>query len=178
MTSPKLIGISGSLRTNATNRKLLHEAARLFGDCAYSEADINFPLYDGDDEARSGIPDVVKKVHAQIMNADAVLISTPEYNKGPSGALKNALDWISRVEGNAWDEKPLAVMSAAAGRAGGERAQMVLRGFMVPFRPMILQGPEIHLAASHSAFDDNGHLTGEMYVKDLTALMKALKDLI
>lgn len=178
MTTPTLLAISGSLRKDATNRKLLREAARLFGDCSYSEADINFPLYDGDDEENTGIPTAVQNLHDQIAEADAVIISTPEYNKGPSGVLKNALDWVSRCEGNAWDNKPVAVMSAAAGRAGGERAQMVLRGFMVPFRPMILQGPEIHLAASHSAFDDNGRLTGEMYVKELTVLMKALKGLI
>jgi chromate reductase len=67
------------------------------------------------------------------------------------------------------------VMSAAAGRAGGERAQMILRGFMVPFRPHILQGPEIHVAASYEAFDENGQLTGEMYVKELTALMDGLR---
>jgi len=104
-----------------------------------------------------------------------VLISTVEYNKGPSGVLKNALDWISRVEGTPWSGKPLAVMSAAAGRAGGERAQLILRSFMVPFRPRILQGPEIHLANSSNAFDENGHLTGEIYVKELTQLMEALR---
>ncbi|MGJ8618275.1 MAG: NADPH-dependent FMN reductase [Sulfitobacter sp.] len=178
MTKPNILGISGSLRADATNRKLLREAARLFGECEYTEADINFPLYDGDDEASIGIPDAVTHLNAQIEAADAVLISTPEYNKGPSGVLKNALDWVSRVDGNPWNNKPVAVMSAAAGRAGGERAQMVLRGFMVPFRPMILQGPEIHLAGSGSAFDDQGKLTGEIYIKDLTALMNALKALI
>ncbi|MGC1495292.1 MAG: NADPH-dependent FMN reductase [Sulfitobacter sp.] len=178
MTKPTLLAISGSLRKEATNTKLLREAARLFGDCSYCEADINFPLYDGDDEERTGIPAAVQKLNDQIATADAVLISTPEYNKGPSGVLKNALDWVSRCEGNVWGQKPVAVMSAAAGRAGGERAQMVLRGFMVPFRPMILQGPEIHLAASHAAFDDDGRLTGEIYVKELTVLMKSLKDLI
>ncbi len=178
MSSPKLLGISGALRKGSTNSQLLLEAARLFGDHYYIEADINFPLYDADDEEASGIPAVVQTLADQIAAADAVIISTPEYNKGPSGALKNALDWVSRTEGAPWAAKPVAVMSAAAGRAGGERAQMVLRGFMVPFRPNILQGPEIHLAASYEAFDENGHLKGEMYVKELTVLMKALRGLI
>lgn len=178
MSSPKLLGISGALRKGSTNSQLLLEAARLFGDHDYIEADINFPLYDADDEAASGIPAVVQTLADQIAAADAVIISTPEYNKGPSGALKNALDWVSRTEGAPWTAKPVAVMSAAAGRAGGERAQMVLRGFMVPFRPNILQGPEIHLAASYEAFDENGQLKGEMYVKELTVLMKALRGLI
>ena len=175
MTSPTILGISGSLRDGATNTKLLREAARLFGDCTYTEADINFPLYNGDEEEASGVPEAVEKAARQIADADAVLISTPEYNKGPSGALKNALDWISRSSVKPWNDKPVAVMSAAAGRAGGERAQMVLRGFLVAFRPRLLQGPEIHLADSGNAFDKNGHLKGEWYIKDLTALMDGLR---
>ncbi|MEM8690403.1 MAG: NADPH-dependent FMN reductase [Pseudomonadota bacterium] len=175
MTTPTLLGISGSLRAEATNRKLLREAARLFGECTYIEADLSLPLYDGDAEADNGVPDAVKTLAQQIEEADAVIISTPEYNKGPSGVLKNALDWVSRVEGQHWSGKPVAVMSAAAGRAGGERAQMILRGFMVPFRPRILQGPEIHLAASSSQFDENGQLTGEIYVRELTQLMQSLR---
>jgi chromate reductase len=178
MATYKLLGISGSLRKASTNRKLLREAARLFGDAAYTEAEIRFPLYDGDDEEATGVPAAVKDVAEQIAAADAVIISTPEYNKGPSGVIKNALDWISRTDGKPWGGKPVAVMSATAGRAGGERAQMILRGFMVPFRPHILQGPEIHLAASSEQFDENGHLTGEMYVKELTQLMQGLKDAI
>jgi chromate reductase len=178
MTKPTLLGISGSTRADSTNRKLLKEAARLFGDATYIEGGIRFPVYDGDEEKAHGIPQDAKTLAQQIADADAVMISTPEYNKGPSGVLKNALDWVSRVEGNPWKGKPLAVMSAAAGRAGGERAQMILRGFMVPFRPNILQGPEIHLAQSGDAFDDNGHLKGEIYVKELTELMKQLRALI
>lgn len=175
MSKPTLLGISGSLRNEATNRKLLHEAARLFGDATYIEADIRFPLYDGDDETANGVPAQVQKLADQIASADAVIISTPEYNKGPSGVLKNALDWVSRVEGNPWAAKPVAVMSAAAGRAGGERAQMILRSFMVPFRPRILQGPEIHLAGSSKEFDAQGRLTGEVYLRELTTLMQALR---
>ena len=175
MASPKLLGISGSLRKDSHNSLLLAEAARLFGDAQYTQADINLPLYNGDDEEAHGVPAAVDALAQQIAGADAVLISTPEYNKGPSGALKNALDWISRSHIKPWGGKPVAVMSAAAGRAGGERAQMVLRGFMVPFRPRILQGPEIHVAASYEAFDANGQLTGEVYINELTQLMASLR---
>ena len=175
MATPKLVGISGSLREESTNTKLLKEAARLFGDCDYQRINIRFPLYDGDLEAAEGVPQEVKDAADLIRNADAVMISTVEYNKGPSGVLKNALDWISRVDQSPWGGKPLAVMSAANGRAGGERAQLVLRSFMVPFRPRILQGPEIHLADSANQFDDQGHLTGDLYVEELTELMKSLR---
>ncbi|MDG1471137.1 MAG: NAD(P)H-dependent oxidoreductase [Ascidiaceihabitans sp.] len=175
MAQLKILGISGSLRKAATNGMLLREAARLFGDCDYTEASIEMALYDGDAEQADGVPDAAQLLSDQIAAADAVIMSTPEYNKGPSGALKNALDWVSRTDGAPWADKPVAIMSAAVGGSGGERAQMVLRGFLVPFRPRILQGPEVHLAASYEAFDAAGQLTGDAYVKDLTALMAALR---
>ncbi|MDF1727417.1 MAG: NAD(P)H-dependent oxidoreductase [Sulfitobacter sp.] len=175
MASPKLLGISGALRADSTNTRLVKDAARLFGEHEFELADIRFPLFDQDEEDSSGIPAAVQKVADQIAAADAVIISTPEYNKGPSGVLKNALDWISRTEGNPWADKPVAVLSAAAGRAGGERAQMILRGFLVPFRPVVLPGPEIHLAGSGKEFDAQGQLTGEIYLRELTALMKSLR---
>lgn len=175
MSTPTLLGISGSLRADATNRKLIREAARLFGPCTFIEADLQMPLYDGDLEEAEGVPEAAVTLSEQIASADAVIISTPEYNKGPSGALKNALDWVSRTKGGPWAGKPVAVMSSAAGRAGGERAQLILRTYMVPFRPRLLPGPEIHLASAGNQFDEAGQLTGEMYIKDLTALMENLK---
>ena len=175
MSDVTLLGISGSLRSEATNTRLVREAARLFGDCTFHLADLNLPLYDGDAEEQHGVPESVQQLSDQIAAADAIVISTPEYNKGPSGVLKNALDWVSRTKGGPWNGKPLAVMSAAAGRAGGERAQLILRTFMVPFRPRILQGPEVHLADSSNQFDENGHLTSEIYVKTLKELMDSLR---
>lgn len=175
MAKYTVLGLSGSLRKESTNTMLLHEAARLFEDCSFKLADVRLPLYDGDAESADGVPAAVQLLSDEIAAADAVLISTPEYNKGPSGVLKNALDWVSRTKGRPWADKPVAVMSAAAGRAGGERAQMVLRGFMLPFRPRILQGPEIHLADSSNQFDDQGRLTGEVYLRELTTLMTALR---
>jgi chromate reductase len=175
MSDITLLGLSGSLRKDATNRKLLREAARLFAPDRYVEADLNLPLYDGDAEAADGIPPKVRQLADQIAAADAVIISTPEYNKGPSGVLKNALDWVSRTDGSPWLDKPVAVMSAAAGRAGGERAQSVLRAFMVPFQPRILQGPELHLAGSGSQFDERGRLTSDQYLATLERLMQRLR---
>lgn len=175
MARYSLVGLSGSLRSSATNTRLLREAARLFGDCDLQIADLNLPLFDADDEKEKGIPAEVQTLSDQIAAADAVLISTPEYNKGPSGVLKNALDWVSRTEGNPWKGKPVAVMSAAAGRAGGERAQMILRSFMVPFRAVVLPGPEVHLANSSNQFDENDRLTSDLYIKTITDLMDALR---
>lgn len=175
MTTPTLLGISGSLRAASTNRKLLAEAARLFGPATYIEADLRLPLYDGDLETEQGIPVSVQTLADQIAAADAVLISGPEYNKGISGVLKNALDWVSRTEGNPWKDKPVAILSAAAGRAGGERTQVMLRSCLFPFQPRLLQGPEVLVAASGEAFDDHGQLLADGYINATTALMAALK---
>lgn len=175
MASHRLLGICGALRATSTNRLLLREAVRLYGEAEYDEADLRLPLYDGDAESAEGIPPQVARLHAAIAAADAVLIATPEYNKGPSGVLKNALDWVSRVKPSPWLDKPVAIMSAANGRAGGERAQAILRLLMVPFRTRLLQGPEMHLAQSADQFDADGRLKGELYVTTLTELMERLR---
>lgn len=176
MTKPKLLGISGSLRTDSTNSKLIREAARLFGPCDFTEANLRLPLYDGDIEDGVGIPDEVQALADQIYAADAVVVSTPEYNKAPSGVLKNALDWVSRTKNKPWQDKPLAVMSASSGRSGGERSQAILRSMLVAFQPDILQGPEMHLADTRNQFDESGNLKSDLYLKTLQTLMDKLRD--
>ena len=173
-----LLGISGSLRKESTNTKLMRAAARAFGPDTFVEGDLNLPLFNGDLEDSAGIPTKVQTLADQIKAADAVIISTPEYNKAPSGVLKNALDWVSRTKGGPWKDKPVAIMSAAAGRAGGERTQFALRLMMTPFRPNIVQGPEMMLADSGNAFDGDGNLTNERSLKTLTELMDELKSRI
>ncbi|MFQ1699494.1 NADPH-dependent FMN reductase [Loktanella agnita] len=173
-----LLGISGSLRQASTNTKLMRHAATLFAPDHFIEGDLNFPLYNGDLEDAEGIPPAVQTLADQISSADAIIIATPEYNKALSGVLKNALDWVSRTKGNPWKDKPLAIMSAAAGRAGGERSQFSLRLAMMPFRTRILQGPEVLVADSGNAFDADDRLTGELYEKLLTTLMADLRAMI
>ena len=171
----KILGISGALRKESTNRKLLREAARVYGGADYIEADLALPLYDGDLEAAEGIPASVQTLVTQIAEADAVLISTPEYNGGVSGVLKNALDWISRSDVKPWQAKPVAIMSAAAGRAGGARAHHELRLLMAPFQARIVNGPEVLVAASYDQFDAEGRVS-DTYVNFLEPLMASLRD--
>lgn len=98
---------------------------------------------------------------------------------GISGVLKNALDWISRVNGGAGNSplkhKPVAIFSATAGRAGGERAQMMLRWCLLPFQADLLQGPEVLVAQTHTQFDDKHQLTGDLNIETLNGLMTALR---
>jgi chromate reductase, NAD(P)H dehydrogenase (quinone) len=175
MNDLTLLTVCGALRARSTNGLLLAEAARVFGAARVVEGDLRLPLYDNDLEDASGIPDGVQVLADQIRGADAVVISTPEYNKSLSGVLKNALDWVSRVPGAVWRDKPVAIVSAADGRAGGERAQFALRLCMVAFRPRLLAGPEVMVAHSRAAFDVAGRLIEPRSVKDLTDLMQALR---
>lgn len=175
MSDPLLVGLCGALRAESANRKLLRESARLFGPCRYEEGDLRLPLFDEDLQIAEGIPPEVQRLSDLIAGADAVVISTPEYNKAPPGVLKNALDWISRTDGTPWTGKPVAVMSAAAGRAGGERSQSILRLCMVPFQPRILQGPEVHIADCRNEFDETGRLKSDRYEATLRKLMEKLR---
>lgn len=173
MTELKLVGLCGSLRRDSWNRKLLHAARDAFGPADFVEGNLRLPLFDEDVEAK-GIPAEVTALKDQIASADAAVIACPEYNKAPPGVLKNALDWLSRG-GAPWKDKPVAIVSAAAGRAGGERTQFALRLMMVPFRPYLLQGPEVLIAQPASVFDDQGQLADEMAAKLLGDLMQALR---
>ena len=175
MTMTTLLGISGALRASSTNTQLVRHAAEIFGANSFVQGDLNLPLYDGDVEENAGIPAAVQTLTDQIRDADAVLISTPEYNKSISGVLKNALDWVSRTEGAVWADKPVAIMSATAGRAGSERAQFALRLCMTPFNCDLVQGPEVLIGSNFEEFGDDGRLTSERYIKTLTTLMERLK---
>lgn len=174
MTDLILTGLCGSLRAASTNRLLMHEARRLFAPSSFHDGDLRLPLYDGDVET-AGIPPQVQTLADQIAQADAVIVVTPEYNKGIPGVLKNALDWVSRVDGNPWLNKPVAIMSAAAGRAGGERSQQMLRWCLNPFRPRVLPGPEVMIAQSAKAFDAQERLSDDVSVRMLTTLMQDLR---
>ena len=175
-TMTYLLGLSGSLRADSTNTKLMHAAAVSFGGDLHV-GNLRLPLYDGDLEDTEGIPLEVQVLSDQIASARAVIISTPEYNKSISGVLKNALDWVSRTKGAPWSGKPVAIVSATAGRSGGERTQTALRACMMPFRPLVLQGPEMLLATSYEQFDADGKLVSTIYQKTLDDLMVALRDI-
>jgi chromate reductase len=170
-----LLGIPGALRATSTNRLLLAEARRAFGEAIQTESNLRLPLYDGDLEESHGIPADVQTLADQIGKADAVVIATPEYNKAPPGVLKNALDWVSRTRGNPWRDKPVAIISAADGRGGGDRSQFALRLMLTPFRPRLLTGPEVLVAESSHAFDRDGRLIDSRYQNALADLMQGLR---
>ena len=170
----KLLGISGSLRAGSFNTMLVQEAARAFAPDHFQMADLNLPLFDEDVEA-NGIPASVTALCDQVAWADALVISTPEYNKGPSGVMKNALDWISRVRPMRTIAKPTAVLSATAGIAGGQRAKSAMYLFLIPFQVKLILDPEVNVGQASQKFGDDGHLSDEATQQFLQKLMDALK---
>ncbi len=175
MTKPNLLGISGSLRKESYNTKLLHLAVEMFGSCDFTMGNIRFPLFDNDLQQSEGIPAEVQLLSDQIASADAVIIASPEYNQSLPGVLKNALDWVSRTEGSPWKHKPVAIVNAAAGRTGGARSNYSLRLALAPFNTRLLQGPEVLVALARKEFDDDGKLENERYLKVLKTLMEDLR---
>jgi len=175
MTDPVLLTISGSLRKGSYNRMLLKAAAEAFGPADVIEANLHLPLYDGDLEDADGIPASVQTLADQIVRADAIVISSPEYNKGIPGVLKNALDWVSRVKGSVLKDKPVVVVSAAAGRTGGETAQFMVLSCLTQLQVRLLPGAAVLVAGAMNEFDDNGALINERYSATLSARMQALR---
>ena len=170
----RLLGISGSLRAGSYNSMLVREAARVFAPDEFTFADLRLPLYDGDVEAR-GMPDEVVRLCDQVRAADAVVISTPEYNKNPSGVLKNGLDWISRVRPVPLVGKPVAVVSAAAGVSGGQRATAGLYLMLIPFKVRLIAEQEVAVGNASTRFGEDGRLVDENILAALEKQMGALR---
>ena len=137
----KILGIAGSLRHGSYNRALLREAELLTPPGVELEQfDLRFlPLFDADVEA-AGDPPEVRELKEAIRDADALLIATPEYNRGTSGVLKNAIDWASRPPfGSPLSGKPVAIMGAG-GRSGTASAQTQVRDALGFPRAKVLDG--------------------------------------
>ena len=110
--STRILGIAGSLRLESYNRKLLEAARELAPSAVEVELWVGLkrvPPFDENDEHDPGT--AVLELRDAIERADAVLISTPEYNRSLPGQLKNALDWASRPYGAGVSRgKPVAVV--------------------------------------------------------------------
>jgi len=170
----KVLGLSGALRAASTNTMLLREAARLGGVSDFTLADMRLPLYDGDLEAE-GIPESVTRLGEQVAAADALILGSPEYNKGMTPVLKNAIDWLSRLRPMPLAGKPVAVFSASAGIAGGQRAKNQVYLSLIALNARLVTAPEVNLGQSGEKFDADGQLTDATAAGLVEKLMTALK---
>jgi chromate reductase len=173
----RILAISGSLRERSFNRALLQAAAEVAPPgVELVEADLSpIPLYDGDVEA-SGAPDVVEELRAAVREADGLLFATPEYNRGTSGVLKNAIDWLSRPAlASVLRWKPAAVMGATTGRGGTRRAQAQVREALLFPGTVVVEGPEVAIALARDVFDEEGgRLVEEEARAAVAGLLEAL----
>nr|WP_309502469.1 NADPH-dependent FMN reductase [uncultured Roseovarius sp.] len=177
MAKPTLLLMSGSLRAASYNKMLLREAAAAFGEAEVIEADLDLPLYNGDVEAE-GIPAKVTTLMEQVRCADALLIGAPEYNKGISGVLKNATDWLSRAKESVLKDKIAVVMSAAGGRTGGETAHFMTLSNLHQLQVNVVHGPLILVAQAQKEFDEDGRLTNDFLKGQIADRMARLRGML
>jgi chromate reductase len=178
----KIVGISGSLRKKSMHKGILRTVASTLEKqgVAFSEVDISkFPLYDQDLNDQ-GMPAAVQQAHDELATADAIVLASPEYNYSISGVLKNALDWFSRVENQAFNGKAVSIMGASPGM-GTARSQYHLRQVLVFLNAFVVNKPEVMIAQAAGKFDENGDLTDERTIefldKALTSLINLSKQL-
>jgi len=171
----KILGFVGSLRKGSYNKALMRAALELLPEDATLEVfDLDgIPPFNQDLENQP--PQVVKEFKAKIKKADALLIASPEYNYSIPGVLKNAIDWASRPYGdNAFEGKPVAIMSASVGRLGGARAQYHLRQSFIFLNMHPLNRPEVMMPFAQEHVDENGNLADETTRQLIRQLLEAL----
>ena len=175
----RVLGIAGSLRHGSFNRGLLRASVEAAPDSVIVEPfDISpIPLFNADVEA-VGLPASVAALKQAVLEADGVLIATPEYNYGVPGVLKNAVDWASRPPEWAFRHKPIALMGASPGGFGSVRAQLALRQAFVFTDSYVLPKPELWVSRAREHFDDDGNLNDDSVREQLTALLAAFSDWI
>jgi len=171
----RILGFAGSLRKDSFNRALLRNAVSFIPDNSSLEI---FEL-DGippfNQDAEKDMPEKVRDFKSKIRGADAILISTPEYNYSVPGVLKNAIDSASRPYGdNPFDGKPVAIMSASIGILGGARAQYHLRQIFVFLNMYPINRPEVMVNFAADKFDADGNLMDQTSQKLIGELIQNL----
>jgi chromate reductase len=155
----RIVGISGSLRKASFSTSLL----KLLAERAAPAIQIqvvtleSIPLYNEDLDTKPGIP-AVADLKRIITESDGVLITTPEYNHGVPGVLKNALDWLSRpVFESCFVKKPVSIFSSSLAFTGGVRAQYQLREALISMHAHLVMGPEVVLAGIHTKLAEDAY---------------------
>ncbi|AAV83275.1 NAD(P)H-dependent oxidoreductase [Idiomarina loihiensis] len=130
-----VVFIGGSRRKDSLNAKLKHRLAEVADkhgirhDIVDADA-LDAPIYHGDLEAADGVPESMKKLAEKIQSASKVVLVSPEYNSSVSPLIKNAIDWVSRVETQAWAGKTVLLAAASPGGLGGIRGLSHLRDIL------------------------------------------------
>jgi chromate reductase len=174
MSEPiKLVAFCGSLRKASFNRMALNAfIERVPAGVTVQTIEIDWPLYDADIQAK-GFPDKVQAAQKAMLEADGIVFACPEYNYGPSGVLKNAIDWLSRMTPQPFAAKPVAMFGASGGVLGTARAQYQLRQILIFLDGRPVNKPEVMIGGAANRFAD-GKLTDEATGKLLGELGASL----
>ena len=184
MAGPKILIIPGSMRTGSHNVKLAAAAAYEFAQAdvqvtRISLADFPLPIYDADLQAKSGIPKHAVNLKRMIGAHQGVLIVTPEYNASVPALVKNAIDWVSRVQdphesrGQVFRDRAFAIASASESRLGGARALAALRLILAACQAMVIPN-QLALSFAGHAYDDMDRLKHFADIEALAALVRQL----
>src|ERR1700742_1632274 len=185
MAALKILVIPGSLRTGSLNARL---AATIAAELAEAGADVTrvsladfpLPLYDGDLQAKSGVPKPAINLKRMMSAHHGVLIVTPEYNSSVPALLKNAIDWVSRVQdpgetrGQVFGERAFAIAAASHGRLGGTRALAALRLILSACQATVVPN-QLALSFAGEAYDDMDRV---IHPPDNQAMMGLVRQLI
>jgi chromate reductase, NAD(P)H dehydrogenase (quinone) len=176
----KVLGISGSLRRDSHNRKVLQAAAELLRDDVELELWDGLkavPPYDEDDDVYPA-PAAVAQLRDAIAGADGVLFATPEYNRSVPGQLKNAIDWASRpLATNALRNKPVAVVGASTGAFGAVWGQADLRKVLAATGARVVD-EGVAFGHAHERFDADGELLDDDLREELQEVLDELVSLV
>jgi NAD(P)H-dependent FMN reductase len=184
MSAAKFLVIPGSLRTGSINARLAaaiaHDLARAHVDVTrMSLADYALPIYDGDLEAKSGVPKAAVELKRLIGAHHGVVIVTPEYNSSLPALVKNAIDWVTRVEergetqGQVFRDRAFAIASASEGRLGGTRCLSALRLILSGCRATVIPN-QLALSFADKAYDERDRLKHPGDVEALRAMTMQL----
>lgn len=171
----KYLLFSGSLRTASLNKKLISLVAEILSKDSKNQINLvdiralSIPVYDGDIEEK-GIPEGVKKLGSFVSEAQAIIISSPEYNGAIASPLKNTIDWISRIKPVPLVEKPVLLLGASPGALGAIRA---LANSRMPFETLgsYLYPQSFGLPKASEAFAADGSLVDPANQKKLNDLL-------
>ena len=152
-----IVSICGSLRKGSYNRMVMNalqgyapEGMRITEAPPFAA----FPLYNADVQNSSGFPAPVQALAEAIRAAAGVIFVSPEYNYSIPGALKNAIDWVSRMPNQPFAGKPIAIQSATGGALGGGRMQYDLRRCMIFLDAWTINKPEIFIGNCSQRIDE------------------------
>jgi len=178
--SAKILCFAGSARKASLNKKLAKVCAELIENQAAEATfidlrDYPMPLYDGDLESESGIPENATKIRKLLAEHDGFVIACPEYNSSITPLLKNTIDWISRDGGiaEAFRGKVGALVSASPSWRGGLRGLVTVRSIFGNIGVYVIPA-QFMLTHADKAFDDEGKLTDSGQVELLEKLVKQL----